>query len=103
MDGIRRAVASGRSWDFFINLSGADVALKTPYELQRYLFTRLGHNMLWANHFDAIDETLLDTHLLNQSFVACYRDNKVIKLPYRKQQKLWFAPMKGQLWMTLTR
>jgi hypothetical protein len=93
----------GRRWHHLINLSGADLSLQTPLELQHYLFPLINTNIIWGNYFDAINTTLLASHIEQQSFVTCYRDHKVIKLPYIKQQRAWFMPIKGQLWMTLAR
>lgn len=102
LDGIRFLLAQNRQWDFFINLSGTDVALMHPEQLQRYLRSRRGLNMLWANYFDNINVRQRATHL-DATFAVCAERERVVKTRYVKSEALWFMPVKGQFWMTLTR
>ena len=46
LSAMRFALAHRKRWDVLINLSGADIALKTPLELKRYLFPRRHFNMV---------------------------------------------------------
>lgn len=103
LDGVRFLLGrSEREWDFFINLSGTDVALMRPEQLQRYLAERRGLNMLWANYFDSINARQRATHI-DATFAVCAERQRVVKTRYVKQEALWFMPVKGQFWMTLTR
>jgi hypothetical protein len=46
LDATRFLLAADRRWDLLINLSGADVALKTPAELQHYFYPRRQLNLV---------------------------------------------------------
>lgn len=102
LDGIRFLLAQNRRWDFFINLSGTDVALMNSSQLQRYLRRMRGLNMLWANYFDNINPRQRATHI-DATFAVCQERARVVKSRYIKTEALWFMPVKGQFWMTLTR
>jgi hypothetical protein len=102
LDGIRFLLAQNREWDVFINLSGTDVALMRPDQLHRYLRSRRGLNMLWANYFENINPRQRATHM-DPTFAVCAERERVVKTRYLKSEALWFMPVKGQFWMTLTR
>ena len=92
-----------RPWQHVINLSANDIVLTSSRSLQRYLHARANLNLLWAKHFDEIDARLRETHL-DTAFSVCAARQRVVKLPlYRKSTALWFVPLKGQFWMTLSR
>jgi hypothetical protein len=87
-------------WDFFINLSGSDFPIKSNGEIQRFLSTKSGYNLIEANYMDVLGEHLY-SHLDN-TFVEC--DGKQIQLHnYKKGTERSFLPMKGGFWVVLTR
>lgn len=103
LDGIRFLLTrDDRVWDFFINLSGTDVALMRPEQLRDYLSDKRGLNLLWANYFENISARQRALHL-DASFAVCEERKRIVKTRYVKQEPLDFMPMKGQFWMTLTR